>query len=176
MSEEKEKIVIRLSRDNVDHLLPKHFYDVLMHRFFPVLSLTYVSSILGIAAEKGAFFHYVFVEKTAYVMALFVVLWVAIPAVIWIFLKGHPVLTYVADLWYKILAGLMFVTLMLSFFLFPEGTIYGLRIYFAASIPVLLIMYFFFVKGGLPPAAAHPLNAIGLGALVYGAVINIFLG
>lgn len=174
MDRERSKIVVRLERDNADRLLPKDFYDVLMHRFFPVISLTYVASIVGIAAEKGYFLHYLFADKTAYIMALFVVLWVSGPAVIWIFLKGHPVLTYVADIWYKILASIMVVTLMLSFILFPEAGIFGLRIYFVASVPVFVMMYFFFIKGGIPPPAALPLNGLGLGALIFGALINLW--
>jgi len=174
MDRNKEKIVIRLERDNTDHLLPRDFYDILMHRFFPVLSLTYLSTVVGIAVNKGDLLHYIFEDKTAYVMALFVVFWVSGPAIIWIFLKGNPVLTYVADVWYKILAGIMFMMLLMSFILFPEAGIFGLRIYFVASIPVVLIMYYFFVKGGLPPAAAYPLNALGLAALIYGAMVNLF--
>ncbi|MCB1782791.1 MAG: hypothetical protein KDI13_02240 [Alphaproteobacteria bacterium] len=176
MVDQKDKIVVRLARDNADHLVPAHFYDILMHRFFPVLSLTYISSVVGIAAKQDSFLHYMFADRKAYLMALFVVLWVAVPGVIWIFLKGNPVQTYVADIWYKILAGIMVVTLMLSFVLFPEADIFGLRLYFVASIPAFIMMYFFFVKSGLPPLAAHPLNMAGLGMLVYGAILNLFLG
>ena len=56
--------------------------------------------------------------------------------------------------------------------LLPEMNAYGLRLYFVATIPVLIIQYLFFVKGGLPAAAAHVLSALGLSFLFYGAVIN----
>lgn len=169
----KNKIIIRLERDGADHLLPKHFFDIIMNRFLPVLSLTYISSVLAIAAEKGRFIHFLFFDNTVYLMALFIVLWVAIPGMIWIFLHGNPMLRHIADLWYKIIAGLLVLTIMLSFVLFPEANVYGLRLYFVLTIPVFIIMYVFFVRGGLPKIASYPLNALGFVFLMYGAYIKI---
>ncbi len=169
----KEQHTIRLDRDEADHILPKDFYDILVHRFLPVISLTYVATIIGLSASNGDIIHYIFQERTAYVMSLFVVLWVSGPAIIWILLHESIMFRHVADLWYKILASLMVLTIALSFFLFPEGSVYGLRQYFVLSIPVFIIIYYFFVKGGLPPAAAYPLNALGFCTLLYGAAVNI---
>lgn len=168
-----EEIIIRLDRDGGDHLLPKHFFDIIVHRFLPVISLTYIGSILSIAFNKGEFFRYVFFDNAAYVMALLVVLWVSGPAIIWIFLRGNPMLRHVADLWYKIIAGLMVMTIALSYFLFPEGTLYGLRIYFLLTTPILVLIYLLFVKGRLPSIASYPLNALGFCALLWGAIVNI---
>ena len=109
-----------------------------------------------------------------YVMALFVGLWVTVPAVIWIFMKGTHLYNHLADDWYKIISILMMVTLGLSFVLFPEMDGWGLRTVFAATVPMLIIMYWFFVKGGLPPAAAHPLTVAGLTVFFYGATIGTF--
>lgn len=156
----------------VDRLLPKDFWDILSRRYFPVLSLTYVSAVIGIAAKKGDFFYYLFFGKQAYVMALFVGLWVSVPAVLWIFLKNNPLFTHVADDWYKITAAIMTLTLVVSYMLFPEFNMFGLRIYFAATLPILFVLYVFFVKGGLPAVAAHPLTALGFTFLLYGAAIN----
>ena len=173
MSTKKTVHVIRLDRDVADHILPRDFYDILVHRFFPVISLTYLSTVVGISAGKGDFLHFLFADPTSYVMGLFVVLWVSGPAIIWILLHESVMYRHVADLWYKILAGIMVITIALSFFLFPEASVYGLRQYFALSVPVFVIIYYFFIKGGLPPVASYPLNAIGVCALIYGAAVNL---
>ncbi|GJL85211.1 MAG: hypothetical protein DHS20C02_09860 [Micavibrio sp.] len=163
---------LELERDAPDHLLPKDFNDVLTRRYFPVLSLTYISSVMGFAAEKGSFVHYLFEDKSAYLMALFVPLWVSVPAVLWIILKGSHLFYHVADAWYKITAVMMTVTLLLGYLLLPEAEEYGVRIYCAVTIPVFFVLYYFFVKGGLPAMAAHPLSALGLTFLLYGGVVN----
>lgn len=169
----KYNYTIRLERETEDHILPKEFYDVLVHRFLPVLSLTYVASILGIAANTGDFIEYLLYNRRAYMMGLFVVVWVSGPGIIWILLHESPLFRHVADLWYKILAAIMVMTITLSFLLFPEANIYGLRLYFVASIPVFILVYVLFVRGGLPPAASYPLNALGFCALIYGAAVNV---
>ncbi|MGH1376397.1 MAG: hypothetical protein ACRBCK_08625 [Alphaproteobacteria bacterium] len=171
--QKKQEIVIRLERDGGDHLLPKHFFDIIVHRFLPVISLTYLGSIFSVALNKGDFLHYLLFDNTAYVMALLVVLWVSGPAIIWIFLRGSPMFRHVADLWYKIIAGLMVITISLSYLLFPEGTLYGLRIYFVLTTPVLVLIYLLFVKGRLPSIASYPLNALGFCALLWGALVNL---
>ena len=172
----KQKHVIRLERDTEDHLLPKDFYDVLMQRFLPILCLTFISSVFGIAAQKGDVVRFLFFDNTAYVMSLFIVFWISFPGILWIFLKGNVMLCYLADTWYKLIAGLQVLIITMSAVLFPEADIYGLKIYFVVTIPVLLLMYFFLVKGELPKSAAYPLNCIGLGLLLYGAVINVVFG
>ncbi len=170
MSEEKKTIF--LERGAPDRLVPKDFADILTRRFLPVLSLSYIAAVAGIAGQKGDFFRYLFIDKSAYVMALFVMLWVSIPGILWIFIRNVPGLGHTADLWYKIVAALMIVVLAMSFILFPEAQIWGLRVYGAASIPVFFVMYLFFVKGGLPAAAAHPLTALGITMLVHGALLH----
>ncbi len=172
MSKKKYEHTIRLERDTEDYILPKDFYDVLVNRFLPVISMTYIASIIGISLGKGDFIHYMFQERTAYVMALFVVLWVSGPGIIWILLNGSPFYKHSADIWYKILAGIMVMTLLVSFLLFPEANIYGMRIYLGISVPVFVIIYLFFIKGGLPEIASYPLNALGFCALLYGAMVN----
>lgn len=169
------KQTIRLERDGADYLVPKGFADILMHRFLPVLSLTYIAMVIAIAAEKHNLYRYLIEENTAYIRSLFVVIWVSVPGVLWIFLNGNPLLRHVADVWYKIAAFIMILTLAFSFFLFPEGNLLGLRPYFVATIPIFIVIYYFFVKGGLPAPASYPLNIAGFCMLIWGALINVLM-
>jgi len=174
MTDNDDEFEIHIERGAPDRLLPEHFWDILAHRYFPVLSLTYVSTVVGIAMRSGDFVGSLFFEKAAYQASFFVALWVSIPALIWVLLRGSALFRHYADGWYKISAGLMTLTLLISYVLLPEINVLGLhlRTYFAATIPVFFIMYFFFVKEGLPPKAAHPLSAVGLTFLFYGALVN----
>lgn len=168
----KKQPVIKLERNGRDRLVPKDFLNIITRRLLPVLSLTYVSCVVAIAAQKGYVLHYIFDDKSAYAMALLVVMWVSLPAVLWIILKGSHLYNHVADDWYKVTAAIMIIFLCISYLLFPEANVYGLRMYFAASVPMLIILYFFFIKGGLPPLAAHPLTVLGLTFLFYGAAMG----
>lgn len=67
----------------------------------------------------------------------------------------------------------MVITIALSFFLFPEADVYGLKVYFVLSVPVFILIYYFFVKDLLPRVASYPLNALGFCALLYGAFVNL---
>lgn len=167
----KKEQIITFERGS-KRILPKDFWDILSTRFLPVISLTYVSSVIAIAAQKGDLQHYIFDDKSAYVMALIVALWVSMPAFLWMFLRASHLYSHLADHWYKCIALLMILLLGISYVLFPEAHIYGLRMYFAASIPMLFVLYYFFIKGGLPAVAAHPLTALGITFLIYGAAIN----
>src|SRR5262249_2443523 len=123
----RKQPVIRFERTGKDRLLPRDFFEILTRRYLPVISLTYVSSVIGIAAEKGSFLHDLFHDKAAYVMALYVALWVSIPAILWILLKGSHLYNHIADEWYQLCAVLMVMTLCLSFVLFPEIEMFGIR-------------------------------------------------
>lgn len=168
----KKEPLIKLKRNARDRLVPKDFLNIITRRLLPVLSLTYVSCVVAIAARKGNVLHYLFDDKSAYAMALLVVMWVSLPAVLWIILKGSHLYNHVADDWYKVIAAIMMIFLCISYLLFPEANVYGLRVYFAASVPMLIVLYFFFIKGGLPPLAAHPLTVLGLTFLFYGAAMG----
>ncbi|MCC7305401.1 MAG: hypothetical protein IT558_03970 [Alphaproteobacteria bacterium] len=168
----KKEPVIKLERGAPDHILPRDFMEIISRRYLPVLSLTYISSLIGIAAQKGDTLHYIFEDKSAYVMAMCVALWVSIPAVFWIIIRGMHLYNHVADFWYKFVAALMVLILGMSYILFPDMEYWGVRVYLAASIPVFFIMYFLFVKGDLPAAAAHPLTALGFTFFLYGGIVN----
>lgn len=169
----KSKRIIRLERDEPDHILPKDFYEVLIQRFIPILSLTYISSLIGIASQNGDFLHYIFHNRAGYIISLYVVLWVSIPGLLWICMRGNALLNYYADLWYRIVAVIMVITVSMSAALFPEADMFGMRIYFVLTVPIILIMYFFLVRGGLPKAAAYPLNVLGILTLLNGVLIGI---
>jgi hypothetical protein len=166
--------VIKIDRSGKDRLIPVDFMEILTQRLLPVLSLTYISTVVAIAEQKGDPMRYIFHDKTAYIMALMVALWVSIPAILWIFLRASHLYENYAGLWYKICTLIMIISLGLVSLLFPEADFLNLRFYFFATIPVFVILYFLFVKGGLPPLAAHPLTALGTTFLIYGATINIF--
>lgn len=173
MAREADQI-IRLERDAKDHILPKDFSEVVVHRFFPVMSITYLLSIFVIAIGVGKiyFLKYIFLDSTAYMMGLLVVLWVLGPSFVWVLVRSHPLMSSVAELWYKVLSGLMVLIVILSFFLFPEGHMYGMRIYFAISIPIFVMIYYVLLKDKLPLLASYPLNAAGFCAFVWGMSVD----
>lgn len=169
----KESYTIRLDRDAGDALLSKGFFELVTQRLLPVLGLTYILSIIGIAISLHDVAHYTLFHAQAYFMGLFVVLWVAGPGVIWIVLQCSIMFVHVADVWYRILSGLMVITVAICTILFPEADMYGLRAYLILSVPMFVVMYFFLVRGNLPLIMAYPLNALGFCALIYGAAVHV---
>ena len=167
---------IHIVRGAKDRLLPRKFIRVLTRRYFPVLSLTYISAIIGIACKKGAPQHYLFEDQFAYAMALLPAAWVSIPAVLWIILKGSHLFSHVANLWYVITAVLMTSLLGFSYLLLPEFDYHGARSYLVATIPMMIILYVIFVKSALPAGVAHSLSVAGVTALLYGASIRFWMG
>lgn len=168
---------VNLGRGADPRFLPQDFWDLICHRYFPVLSLTYISSVFGIAMKHTpdgqGFFQHLFDDSYPYNMALWVALWSSIPAVYWIIIRGSIRYAHLAGIWYKGIAGAMIVLVLLSYALFPEWSIGrgGLRIFLVATIPVFFIQYYFFICGGLPPRAAWPLTLAGLVFMIYGVVI-----
>lgn len=176
MEDLSEQPILRVRPEEGERFLPNDFYDVLAHRYFPVLSLTYIASIIGIAIKvsrpEAGFFHYFFQDPYAYRMGYWVAAWVSIPAILWILIKSTFHLGNVADLWYKVTAGLMIFTLLVSLVLFPMGESgFAVRLFMVATIPILFVQYFFFVRGGLPPTMAWPLTVAGLTFLTYGLIL-----
>lgn len=164
-------------RRNADpKFLPVDFWDTVFNRYFPVLSLTYLSSVLGIAlkasqAGQGLAEH-IISDPYPYHMALWVALWVSVPALFWIIIRRSIRYAHRANIWYKIIAGVMALTAVLSLALFPEwDTVKGVRIFLVATVPVFIIQYLFFVRGGLPPKLAWPLTVAGLVFMIYGVLI-----
>lgn len=169
----EEPIVIRLERDGEDRLIPKGFGEIIVHQFFPVLSLGYIASVFGISANLGNMSRFLLHDRTAYEMAILVAIWVAVPCLAWVFIRGNPGLRHLADFWYRVIAILMTVTMVLVLLMFPEVKKYGIQLYLVLSIPIMIINYFFFIKAMLPQLVIYPLNALGFCALFYGLLIGI---
>ncbi len=168
-----EEQVIRLDRDAKDHLLPKSFFEIIAYRFFPVIGLVYFSSVISLSMHKGDFFHYITQETSPYLKSILIVVWVSIPSVIWIALNASSMFRPSARLWYKVIAALQVISIALSYVLFPEAGMFGLRQYFAISIPVFIIVYLFFVRNWLPDGLAMPLNLLGGLTFAYGCFIKV---
>lgn len=168
---------VNLRRGANPHFLPPDFWDIICNRYFPVLSLTYISSVLGIALQQSPggrdLIQHLFEDRYPYHMALWVALWVSIPAVFWIILRGSIRYAHRAGIWYKGIAGTMILLVLLSYALFPEWSFGrgGFRIFLVVTLPVFLIQYYFFIRGGLPSRAAWPLTLGGLVFMIYGIVV-----
>lgn len=169
---------ITLKRGAPDRLLPGNFFDVLAHRYFPVLSMTYIASVLGIASVHGqqgaGLVQTLLTDPSPYHLALFVALWVSVPAILWIILKGSILWSWYAEGWYKAVAFMMSSAAILAYILFPEDYFQGMRLFFVASIPVFFVQYFFFVKGGMPGLLAWPLTASALLLLGWGLLVQVW--
>jgi hypothetical protein len=174
-SQKTYRQVIRLNRDNSDYLLPKHFFSVLVRRFFPVMSIIYLTSIFCISVSSGNFKLFLFYDNTAYFRGLLVVLWCAGPAVVWILLGANPLFRNMANLWYKILAGLMQFTICMSYFMFPEMEMYEMRTYLILSFPAFFLIYYLFVVDPLPYEIVYPLNALGVCALIWAMSVEAIM-
>lgn len=176
MEDLREQPVLKVKAAEGESLLPAHFYDVIALRYFPVLSLTYIASVIGIAIKlSGAdygFFHYFFESPEAYRMGYGVAIWVSVPAMIYILMDSAFHMRRAAEIWYKAAAAVMVLTVLVSFLLFPAGEFgFGLRLFMVATIPVFIVQYYFFVKGGLPARAAWPLTVAGITLCVYGLIL-----
>ncbi|AEP10057.1 hypothetical protein [Micavibrio aeruginosavorus] len=176
-SRRPQKQSFDIQPDENARFVPRDFYDIIVRRYLPVVSLTYIASIIGIAWRIdgwGGFLHYLFEDSFAYNTALWMAVFVSIPALFWIFIRVSVRFSDYADIWYKGMAGLLCLTLIISLVLFPEwNMVTGLRLrmFMVASIPMFFVQYWFFVRGGLPGSVAWPLTIIASVLLIYGLVI-----
>lgn len=169
---------VTFRRDTSDKLLMKELWEVMTHRYLPVLSMTYLACVIGVSAQIYGIentFNTILTSQTPYVIATIISLWVSGPALLWIILKTNDFSAHRANFWYKASAITMSILLALSYFLFPEIERFGVRPYMVATIPVFVILYLFFIKGGLPSFAAHPLSVLGLTFVLYGSLIRVLL-
>ncbi len=166
---------VSLKRGAPDRLLPGDFAEVLTHRYLPVLAMTYIANILGVAAahgrDGGGVLTHLLHNPSPYRQAIYVALWVSIPAIVWIILKGSLLWSWHADVWYKGLAFMMASTAIVAYILFPEDFFQGMRLFFVASIPVFFVQYYFFVRGGMPGVLAWPLTLGAAAAFVWGLFV-----
>jgi hypothetical protein len=138
-----------------ERTLFKKVWDIFQCQIFPILSMTYISAVIGISLTRGFFLD----DPTSYLLGFFLVLWIAIPPVIWIFLRSIYEYASYADLSFALAALTQAILGLVCFFLFPDmGWLWGMKSFFILSIPVHLVMYFFFLRSGLPHFIAWPLN------------------
>jgi magnesium-transporting ATPase (P-type) len=165
---------IRLKHGQRDRILPRDFFKVLFGQYFPILSITYVASILGMAVYEGGSFQGAFnqfMEQTRiYNLALWISVWVSVPGMIWIFLKGSVRFPAYANAWYIVTAILMVVTLVMSLVLFPEKD-GGIRNFVFCALPIHIFMYLFLCKFKLSQWVAQPFQFIAAVLLIYGFLL-----
>ncbi len=165
---------IQLERGQKDRVLPKDFFKILFARYFPILSMTYVASIVGMAAYQAGSSNAMldlFLNKTEiYSLALWIAVWVSVPGFLWICLKGSVRFPAYAGLWYKITAGLMSLTLLISLFLFPEEG-GGLRLFILCALPIHVFMYLFLAVFRLSQWIAQPFQFVACVLLIYGFLV-----
>lgn len=167
---------VTLKRGAPDRLLPGNFFEMLANRYFPVLAMTYLANILGVAASHGTesgqgLTLHLIRDSAPYLQALLVAGWVSVPAILWIVLKGSILWSWYADIWYKGVAFMMSATAILAYILFPEDSFHGMRMFFVSSIPVFFVQYFFFVRGGMPGFLAWPLTILAACAFGWGVYL-----
>lgn len=165
---------IQLKREERDRILPRDFFKVLLGQYFPILSITYVASILGMAIYEGGSVQGAFNEfmgqTRIYKLALWIAVWVSVPGMVWIFLKGSVRFPQYANAWYIVTAALMALTLIMSFILFPEQD-GGLRNFIICALPIHIFMYLFLCKFKLSQWIAQPFQFIAAILLIYGFLL-----
>jgi len=65
-----------------DGMIPLDFFDVFVNRYLPVLSCTYVASVIVLALQRGVLSHFIYYflqAKTTYCIALLVGVWFSNP-------------------------------------------------------------------------------------------------
>ena len=177
-TEDRDGFVTPDERTGQD-LMRLSFIDATINRYLPILSLTYIASVLGMALKRGGtadFLFRILTDEKIYDLALMVAIWVSIPAIIWISMRSMGALGAYANNWYKSVTTLMVLTLFSSFLLFPPDgqghqIWYTARLFIAAAIPIHIVQYWFFTKEGLPAAYSAVLGAIALSLALYGLLI-----
>lgn len=150
-------------------------WKIFTNRLFPVLSLSYIASVLGICLNRGT--HFLF-DPIAHYMGLMIISWVAIAPMTWILmsvmvgdLKGQ------ARIWYFCIATMQALCGAAFYFLFPGDLgpwLWGFQSFFVASIPIHLVIYMLFMNKALPNFAAWPLTIFGILFMIYGAFSGLF--
>lgn len=165
---------LKISRNEKDRVLPRDFFKMLLGQFFPILSITYVASIAGISLYLGGGVAGAVDELMqrvhVYRMALWMAIWVSVPGVVWLCLKGSIRFSHHANAWYIVTAGLMVLTLGVSFLLFPEQDS-DLRLFILFVLPIHVVMYLFLSVFKLNQWIAQPFQLLAGILLVFGFLL-----
>jgi hypothetical protein len=166
----------KIERGAEDRIFPKDFLKIVFGQFFPILSITYVLSLLGFALFLSGIrvetaYHLVLHSHDIYLFALWNSLWVSVPGLIWILVRGCIRFPAYADLWYKITAGLMSLVLVVGIILFPEEST-KLSPFLIFALPVHIFMYLFLCCFRLNQYVAQPFQILAGGFLIYGFLIQ----
>ena len=170
---------VNINGSDKDPLYKLDFFDVLINRYLPILSITYISSVVGMALKKGGVVGFISIfttESIIYWLGLGVAAWVSVPAIIWILMRGICSLESFANNWYKSTTFLMVSVLLGSFLLFPpddqiQGFWFFLRLFIAAAIPIHIVQYIFFTRGGLPTEYSVGLSVAAISLAMYGLLV-----
>jgi len=169
--------VRRLQGISSSRLIPSGFIDLMINRYFPVLSFTFLCVLAGVALKMGGvanFFTYFLRYKEAYQIAAAVGIWVSVPAMLWIIMRVTRALKPFSDIMYAIASMAMIIILLVTVFLFPQVEDYHsqlMRLFIVAAIPVHVVQYVFLVKSRLDFRNAQGLNIAGAAMFIYGLVI-----
>lgn len=169
-TEEKWGDYSGIKRNPRDSDVVRRMWQIFSSRLFPVLALTYIASVMGLSLSRGTYFLY---DKEAFFMAYVILVWVSIAPLVWITLHASNDVRHYGRVWYLWTAGSQGFCGILFYILFPdtqEQWLWGLQTFFVSSIPIHVVIYFFFMKGGLPQSAAWPLTLSGIVFMLYGVL------
>lgn len=159
----------KFERNPKDADTMKRIWHIFCTRLFPILSMTYIASVLGICLRNGTHF---LTDSSAHWISLMIMIWVSLAPVTWICMRAMiGEFQGQAKVWYLWIAGLQAFCGLIFFFMFPEDMgpwLWGFQSFFVSSIPIHIVVYFFFMNRALPAAAAWPLTIIGGLFMLYG--------
>ncbi len=159
----------KFERNPKDAEVMQRIWNIFCSRLFPILSMIYIASVLGICLKHGTHF---LTDGSAHYISMMIIIWVSIAPVTWICMRAMiGEFQGRAKTWYLWIAGSQALCGLLFFFLFPTDMgpwLWGFQSFFVASIPIHIVVYFFFMQRALPPPAAWPLTIIGLVFMGYG--------
>ncbi len=159
----------KFERNPKDSKTMARIWSIFSARLFPVLSLSYVASVLGICLNNGTHF---LTDGNAHFMALIITMWVGIAPFTWTCMRATiGEFEDQANTWYLWIAGLQGLCGLAFYFMFPTNLgpwLWGFQSFFVASIPIHIVVYIFFMARAMPSVMTWPLSLIGIIFMVYG--------
>ena len=171
--EEEKSIVMRHYRYAGRRLDTYHVGQVVVDRLLPLLSLTYIAAVLGLAfrektASVESFVSVLTQQQWIYGVALLFTFWVSIPCILWLSIRSTIRFPHLARAWYWMTALCLFIVLLFGWILMQEakGWINALA---ATVIPMHVICYILLCISPLPRLVAWPLLGMGVGLGTFGS-------